>query len=96
MLEEHKNLYRKHLSDFARYNREYILNVRAAIDQRNGMSADYYKSKQLLDEKKNKKLTMDRTFWEIDADFCQTHNVDVNAVKHDPDMARRFMNVEVG
>lgn len=65
------------------------------IDQRNNISAEYYKNKMVLDERKYKKLTLDRTLWEIDAELCQVNQLDIELVKQDPDIAKRFMITDV-
>lgn len=95
VLEEQKNLYKKHIGDFAKYNKEYISNLRNVIDQRNNISGEYYKNKFALDERKYKKLTMDKTLWDIDAELCQAHQIDIEFVKQDIDIAKRFMIPEV-
>ena len=95
ILEEQKNLYKKHIGDFARYNKEYIGKLRSVIDQRNSISSEYYKNKFALDERKYKKLTMDKTLWDIDTDLCKIHQFDLEFVKQDMDIAKRFMLTDV-
>lgn len=95
VLDEQKNLYKKHIGDFAKYNKEYIANLRNIIDQRNSISGEYYKNKFALDERKYKKLTMDKSFWEIDTDLCKMQQMDPEVVKQNTDIAKRFMITEV-
>lgn len=94
-MEEQKNLYKKHIGDFSRYNKEYINSLRNIIDQRNNLSGEYYKNKFALDERKYKKLTMDKTLWEIDTDLCQVHQMDAELAKSDVEIAKRFMIPDV-
>ena len=94
-MEEQKNMYKKHIGDYSKYNREYINSLRTIIDQRNNLSAEYYKNKFALDERKYKKLTMDKTLWEIDTDLVKLHQLDIDFIKQDPDIAKRFMIPDV-
>jgi len=88
-------MYKKHIGDYSKYNREYINSLRTIIDQRNNLSAEYYKNKFVLDERKYKKLTMDKTLWEIDTDLVKLHQLDIDFIKQDPDIAKRFMIPDV-
>lgn len=88
-------MYKKHIGDYSKYNREYINSLRTIIDQRNNLSAEYYKNKFALDERKYKKLTMDKTLWEIDTDLVKLHQLDIDFIKQDPDIAKRFMIPDV-
>lgn len=96
VLEEQRGLYKKHVGDFARYNKEYVGNLRAVIEQRNSVGAEYFKSKLALDERKYKKLTADRTLWDIDLDLCKEHQFDPEVVKNESEVAKRFMIADVG
>lgn len=95
VLEEQKNLYKKHVGDYARYTKEYISNMRAVIDQRNALSGEYFKAKFALDERKYKRLTSDKSQWDIDADLCKIQQLDVDVVKSDVEIAKRFMISDV-
>ena len=95
-LEEQKNMYKTHLGDFAKYNREYVARMRAVIEQRNNVGNEYYKAKFALDERKYKKLTGDKSTWELDVDLCRSCGFDPEIVKSDSDVAKRFMISDVG
>lgn len=95
ILLEQRNIYRKHLSDFTSYSREYIINLRNIIDQRNSIGNEYYKNRSALDDKKNKMLAMDKSQWEIDINLCKLYNLDPETVKNDVEIAHKFIMKDV-
>ena len=75
--------------------KSYVNNLRDKIDQRNEISADYHKHKFNLDERKFKKITQERTEWNIDNELVEQSGIEPERVKADPKIAKCFLYGEV-
>ena len=73
----------------------YLENVRNTLRKRNEVSDEYHRAKLLLDERKLKKLAMDRTQWEIDVNLCETAGVELERARAEPAVARCFIYADV-
>ena len=73
------------------YLKEYVNNVRNKIVERNLISSEYYKNKIALNEKKNKKVILEPSQWELDIQLCLKLGLDVDFIQGKPSMAWKFM-----
>lgn len=60
------------------------------------VSNDYYKSKIALNEKKAKRLQLDPKQWELNDELMSELGLSLEAVKSNPEIARRLIFREVG
>lgn len=63
--------------------------------QRNFVSNEYSKAKTFLNDKKNKKLMLDNRLWDIEPEPCKALELTPEAVKEDPEIARRLFFPDV-
>jgi hypothetical protein len=69
--------------------------VRESIAQRNFVSNEYAKAKTFLNEKKNKKQMLDNRLWDIEPEACKALELTPEAVKEDPEIARKLFFADV-
>lgn len=91
ILKKQNEIFTNNIGNYSKYMKEYLANVRKIVDQRNFFSNEYYKAKIFLNEKKNKKIVQDISYWELDENLCNTVGIDPDFVKGDPSIARKFM-----
>lgn len=71
--------------------KDYLTNVRENVAQRKFVSEEYFRSKLLLNEKKNKRLLMDKSSWDLDPRVAESSKINMEDAYVDVDVARRFM-----
>lgn len=71
--------------------KEYITSVKRKIGERNFLSNEYYKNKIYLNDRKNKKIVMEPSQWDLNKEMCQKLGLDVDFVSSNPNFARKFM-----
>ena len=90
-----KAVYNDNIADFFKYIREYLGSVRETIIQRKFIYEEYTRTKLALNEKKNRKLTLDKTVWDLDKTLAEQMNITLEDAYTDTDVARRLMFREV-
>lgn len=75
--------------------KSYVNNLRNKLDQRNEISTEYHKHKFNLDERKFKKITQERTEWNLDNELIEQSGIEPERVKADPKIAKYFLYGDV-
>ena len=65
------------------------------LNARNYISEEYYKAEHYLQDKKFKKLILEKSAWDLDTALLKDKGIEADKALNNPDIARRFMFTEV-
>lgn len=65
------------------------------LSGRNYIAEEYYKAESYLQDKKFKRMMLDKSLWELDEEMLKANGVEKDQALSNPDVARRFMFTDV-
>lgn len=95
VINQMRTVYNSNVYDYVKYMKEYVANVKECIASRKFMCDEYSRARITLSEKKNKRMTLDKSSWEVDRELLDSVGCTLSEASKDFELARAAMLSEV-
>lgn len=91
ILKENRKLFKRHVGDYFRYLRNYVMSMSDVIAHRSLFALENFKHRTVLAEKKAKKFELDKSVVEVDPSVCASIGISVEEAKAKPEIAKKLL-----
>ena len=95
IINDQQKTYKRCLGDFSRYLKEYSTHAKEILAGQSAISEEYYRAENNLQDKKFKKMMLDKGLWDLDEELMKKNGLEKDQAYSNPEIARRFMFSDV-